>query len=627
MSATKQWDISKALAVASLFHFFHNFGKFCVIPFLTIFFRYLGLSPPLVGIVMGIKHIIYVFWAPLCSFVARSNRKRRLLITSSLFLSAGAGLALTFFPPLEKDVVLKYCNVSLPWKDRLTTPAALDFEMFGPDLNTSFVATVAPPTTTTLATSMFTNLSHTTITNSVMKTISASKTLEGSDATDVIAHLSSPTPTSETFTLHQKRLKHVTNSRLPKKKVGISSSKLPARDTTSAQAHQVEGNGSDSPALSPKPNASKHSVHQKKVRDVSVSQSVQEYFLDKEHKTFLIVSGIIIVWAVFAAPLEWTADDSLYEYLDFVDATDRHNNVWFWRYMGACLGSCSIVFLIDNLSCFLIADIPQVYLHFYGYSAFMIITLILSTFYPIYVSKKSEHANKTIKALGLIGSDGRIILLSLTVFLTGAVGSTAHNFLFWQLQDIGSTELYMGASISLALFSEVVLHFFREQLLKAFSFKWTVAFSLGCLAVQFLYYSFLWTPWAVLPIQLLSAFSNGVLFWAVNSQAENVATPGTERSIQLVLHCLSHDCGASIGSFASGFIISSFSLPILYQACCVTLLLWLLVFLLVQPRLPHTKKINYSRLLAADNSDMSDSEDEQERDWLVKAMKDDTKKW
>ncbi|XP_075073042.1 major facilitator superfamily domain-containing protein 6-like [Mixophyes fleayi] len=624
MSATKQWDISKALAVASLFHFFHSFGKFCVVPFLTIFFRYLGMSPPLVGIVMGIKHIIYVFWAPLCSFVAKSNSKRRLLITSSLFLSAGAGLALTFIPPVEKDMVFKYCNVSLPWKDRLTTPGAMDLEMFGPELNTTFGVTEGPHTTT-LASIMFTDLSDKMIANTAMQTISP-KSLENSDTTDVFEHLSSPTPTPKSFTPQQKRLKPGTNERLAKKKTSVTRSQLLTLDrvdsTTSAKAHHVNRNGSGSPdASSPKP-----SVHQRKVRDVNKILSEEERFMDDEHNIFLIVLGIIIVWAVFAAPLEWTADESLYEYLDFVDATDRHNKVWIWHCIGACLGSCSIVFLIDHLNCFLTADIPKVYLHFYGYSAFMVITLLLSTLYPIYVSKKTEHANKTIKALGLIGSDGRIILLSVTVFLTGAIGSTAHNFLFWQMQDIGSTELYMGAAVSLALFSEVVLHFFKDKLLKAISFKWTVALGLGCLAVQFLYYSFLWTPWAVLPIQLLSAFSNGVLFWSVNSQADNVATPGTERSLQLVLHSLSHDCGASIGSFASGFIISSFSLPILYQACCVTLLLWLLMFLLVQPKLPHIKKINYSRLLAADNSEMSDSDDEQERDWLVKAMKDD-KKW
>lgn len=614
MSVTKQWDISQALAIAGLFHFFHGIGKFCLIPFLTIFFRYLGLSPPLVGIIIGLKHMIHVFGAPICSYMAKTNSKRRVLITTSLLLAAGASLAFTFFPPLERDMVLRYCNVSLPWKEKLTTPGAMDMELFGPKDNTSFLVSEVPPTSRVVFTELGGN-------NQVENWTTEVTTMESKGTIDTTLALSTPPQTLETSTPHPKRHK-------PNSKPG--SHKL--RENSTSHKDEVEGISSHvgsgpSPVPSPKPNPSNQSVHKKKVRELSLGFPVLEHLLDSQQKIFLVVLGLIMVWSIFTAPLKWTADDSLYEYLDFVDATDRHGKVWVWSHMGACIGSCAIVLLIDNLHCFLTTNLPRIYLHFYGYSAFMAIAAILSTFYPIHVSKKSEHANKTIKALGLIGSDGRVILLSITVFLTGAIWSTAHNFLFWQMQDVGSTELYMGMSVALALFSEVTLHVFRGKLIRVLSLKWTVVIGLGCLAVQMVYYSFLWTPWAVLPIQVLSAFSNGALIWAVNAQTNDVATPGTERSLQLVLHCLSHDCGASLGSLASGFILSRFSLPILFQACSVTLLLWISLFLLVHPRLPHTKKINYSRLLAADNSDMSDSDDDQERDWLVKAMKDEDKTW
>lgn len=612
MSVTKQWDISQALAIASLFHFFHGIGKFCLIPFLTIFFRYLGLTPPLVGIIIGLKHMIHVFGAPICSYMAKTNSKRRVLITTSLLLSAGAGLAFTFFPLLERDMVLRYCNVSLSWKEKLTTPGAMDMELFGPEDNTSFLVSGVTPTSQPTSV-VFPGLgSKKQVENWTVEVT----TMKNGDIIDITLALSTPTPILETSTPHPERSKPITKQSSPKLRENSTSH----IDEDKAISHVGLG-------PSPKPKPSNQSAHKKEVRELSFGFPSLEHLLDNEHKIFLVVLGMIMVWSIFTAPLKWTADDSLYEYLDFVDATDRHGKVWIWSHMGACIGSCAIVLLIDNLHCFLTANLPRTYLHFYGYAAFMAITAFLSTFYPIHVSKKSEHANKTMKALGLIGSDGRVILLSITVFLTGAIWSTAHNFLFWQMQDVGSTELYMGISVALALFSEVTLYFFRGKMMRVLSYKWTVVIGLGCLAVQMVYYSFLWTPWAVLPIQILSAFSNGALIWAVNAQTNDVATPGTERSLQLVLHCLSHDCGAGLGSLASGFILSSFSLPILFQACSVTLLLWIAMFLLVHPRLPHTKKINYSRLLAADNSDMSDSDDNQERDWLVKAMKDDDKKW
>nr|XP_033816580.1 major facilitator superfamily domain-containing protein 6-like isoform X2 [Geotrypetes seraphini] len=360
---------------------------------------------------------------------------------------------------------------------------------------------------------------------------------------------------------------------------------------------------------------------QKGVQDVNFEVLEDMTFLEGEHKTFLMVLGAVVLWELLASPVEWTADDGLYEYLDFVDAADRHGRLWIWAYLGASGGACGISILVDQLNCFFSVKIPRMAVHFYGYAVFITIALLMSIFYPIHVSKKTEHINKTVKAMGLIGSDGRSILFAVTVFLTGAVGSTAHNFLFWQMQDKGSSELFMGASVAVALTAEILLYVFKNKILRTLSNSWIVALSLSCLSLQFLYYSFLWTSWAVLPIQILSAFSNGALWWAVNASADDIATPGTERALQMVLHGISYGCGASLGSFASGFIVSTFSLMVLYRACSLTVLLWLLLFLAVQSRLPRQKRINYSRLLAADNSDLSDSDD-QEKDWLVKAMKD-----
>lgn len=628
MSAPKQWDISKTLAIASLFNFFHNIGNFCVFPFLTIFFRHFGLSPPLVGIIMGAKHIVFALWAPFCSFVAKTNSKRRFIIISSLLFSAAASGVLTFFPPLQKDMVLKFCNVSLSGTNRQTMPGAMDIELFGPEDNGSFVLP-EPPQITTMASVMFTSLSN-------------AASMETKITPKALKNVHAETPRNPDLSILLKTA--ITPEKLPKTDASKRYIKPKGRITTSKQStvtpehrtHLSDAVMRTSLAQEPKDDSTRSITFQSqteafnhdvpKKRDLAKKATQTEHFLI-EHKIFLVVLGIVLIWEIVASPLEWTADDSVYEYLDFVDATDRHEKIWIWRYLGACLGSFSIVFVIDNVKCFLIPGLPRFYLHFYSYSTFMIITLLLSTLYPIHVSKKTEHASKTIKALGLMVSDGRIILISVTVFLMGAARSTAANFLFWKMQDMGSSELYMGLSVVLALVSEMILYIFKGKLMRSLSFKWMVALGLLCQAVEFLYYSFLWAPWAVLPIQLSSAFSNGVLLWAIKSQIDDVATPGMERSIQLVLHCLSHHFGASLGSFASGFVISSFSLAILFQSCCVMLLTWLLMFLVIQPKLPQIKKINYSRLLAPDNSDMSDSEDEQERDWLVKAMKDDSKIW
>ncbi|NXW82750.1 MF6LB protein, partial [Alopecoenas beccarii] len=347
-------------------------------------------------------------------------------------------------------------------------------------------------------------------------------------------------------------------------------------------------------------------------------------FQDREHQIFFMVLGAVVLWELLATSLEWIVDESLYEYLDFVDATDRHGKLWIWSYVGASVGACSIAVFVDQLNCFLGGAVARLAVHFYGYALLITLSLLVTVFFPVHVPKKNDRVNKTAKALALLWSDGQAILYAITVFLAGAAGSAVHNFLFWQMQDRGSSELYMGLSVAVGLLAEMLLYVFKGKLLRTFSSSKMVAVSVSLLAVQLLCYSFLWAAWSVLLIQVLSAFSSGALWWVVNMRVDDVATPGMERSLHAALQGLCYGGGASLGSFAGGFVVKYFGLAVLYRACCVCLVLWLFLFLIVQSKLPRQKKINYSRLLAADSSDMSDSDEENERDWLVKAMKDES---
>uniref|UniRef100_A0A8D0GEQ8 Major facilitator superfamily domain containing 6 like n=1 Tax=Sphenodon punctatus TaxID=8508 RepID=A0A8D0GEQ8_SPHPU len=622
MSTNQQWDVKKALSVASLFHFFYSAGNACVTPFLTLYLRQLGLTPPLVGIIIGLKHLIASLWAPLCSHLAKSHSKKKVLITGSLLCSVGASLLLTLIPPLSKDVVYQYCNASQhPRKPVIVTQ--------GPGVN----AAKTSPTTETLTTATnglaatgkprFTNVAFQefasrNVFNPRTEGVAGEETTEA-HFSDGPSGVLSPAVT-------------VMGHMLERSAINEQGGSNPASGLGNMEDDREEGL---SPGRStefsvfqtdPSPFAEAPFVFQnlsgQKAQKMNFQLLQGTDFLDGEHQLFLLVLAAVVFWELLAAPLSWTVDESLYEYLDFVDATDRYGKLWVWSYLGASVGVCGIAIFVDQLSCFLNANILRMAVHFYGYSLLITLALLVSVFFPIHASKKSEHVNKTIKALNLIGSDGRTVLSAVTVFLTGAAGAAAHNFLFWQMQDQGSSELYMGLSVAVGLVAEILLYFFRSKLLSALSSSGTVALGLSCLATQLLYYSFLWNAWSVLPAQVSCAFSNGALWWAVTMLADDVATPGTERSLHSVLQGLSNGCGASLGSFAAGFVVNSFGLAVLYRACSLSLVLWLILFLIVQSKLPRQKKINYSRLLAADPSDASDSDEEKERDWLVKAMKD-----
>ncbi|NWS59660.1 MF6LB protein, partial [Chunga burmeisteri] len=584
---SEQWDVGRALALSGLFRLLQGAGRACVAPFLTLYLRHLGLSAPWVGVVAGAKHLAAAVWAPLCFRCPKGGKKWRLLVVGSLLGSVGASLLLTLIPPTDGVVEYKHCNTSQQPGDRGATTTL-------PDLRTSNYSVL----------NMSASTNAKTVSKEMVKTTG-----------DVLIPSRKPTPTSSAF----QGLFGLTDT-LEKKGRGVGESDTktngyldgPSGRTLSlfkttlptVGGAYVPGNLSD---------------HQKNTQDVSF-EALQSIFQDREHQIFLTVLGVVVLWELLATSLERTVDESFYEYLDFVDATDRYGKLWIWSYLGTSVGACCIAIFVDQLKCFLSSTLTHLAVHFYGYALLITLSLLVSVFFPIHVPKKTGRVNKTAKALALVWSDGRAILYAITIFLTGVAGSTVHNFLFWQMEDQGSSELYMGLSVAVGLLAEILLYFFKGKLLRTFSSSTIVAVSLSLRAVQLLCYSFLWTVWSVLLIQILSAFSSSALWWVVNMTVDDIATPGMERSLHSVLQGLCYAGGASLGSFAGGFVVKHFGLAVLYRACCVCLVLWLFLFLIVQSKFPRQKKFNYSCLLAANSTDMSGSDEENEREWLVKVM-------
>ncbi|XP_072339310.1 major facilitator superfamily domain-containing protein 6-like [Scyliorhinus torazame] len=632
MKRNKQWNVSKALALASLYHFLHCAATACVIPFLTIYFRQLGLTAPFVGIVMGAKYFILLLCTPFWSYCAGRHNKRRILVLGSLLSSIGAGLLLTLIPPVDKEVEYKFCNGSMYAKNSWNQNIEPEDKDHVGDFKMNKIAHTILPT---IVNGILTSHPGSTLHTEMKENPQLLTTAEPSVASDLTEPLDKTEPTvitnSKVSTLENAGSARNTNDHNSKRNIFLPNEDSDqARILGKAGEHlPVEKNNSSDVYHS---TANSHVVKRnialktgsddgKEKQRIQTEPNHSFKILDNQHETFVLILLVISLWEVLASALDWVADDGLYDYLDFVDSVDRYGKQWIWGHLGRAGAVFSIGILVDRLNCFLNGHTSRIAVHFYSYAMLIALTLLVGVFYPIHTAKKNDMVNHTVKALHLLGSDGRAILYVITVFITGAIGSTINNFLFWQMQNKGSSEAFMGTALAIGFAAEVLLFLFKDRVLRILSLSGTVVFGLICLAAQLLYYSFLWSSWAVLPIQVLNAFSNGALWWAVWSQCNDLATPGIERTLHKIYHGLSFGLGASFGSFCSGFIVNSFGIERLYQACSALAVLWAVVFLIAQSKIPRQKRLNYSRLLAADTSDMSDSDDEQDKDWLITALK------
>lgn len=571
MKRSKQWDIRSAMVLAGAFHFLYSCGRACLMPFLTLYLRHLGLSAYMVGIVMGTRHLICLIWHPLSSVLARHHDKRRVVIIGSLVCSAGMGLAFLLLPPTGVTTGASVCN---------TTASPLGFTPTTEPANSHLV-------------------SHDVVTGpqQISPTDSPSK-----------ARLTVPAP-------HLSGTANVGND-------------IP----TITQ-------GAKNLSADPKGSVAPHRRGVRSEKENAVMKDEQEARfevlgslngMDAQHQLFFLVLIVVGLWELLAAPLEWTADDGLYEYLDFVDATDRHGQVRVWRLLGGACGVFGAGLLVSNLDCFLFGGsrVPRGAVHFFGYALLMLVAVPEATFLPLYLhhkqgAQRGGRASNGVKALRLIREDPRALLCAVTACLVGAAGAVIEDFLPWQMQDHGGGELQVGVALGLALLSQVSFPpLLQSGRVSRFLGPHSRLLLLGSAgrALQCLYYSFLWGPWSVLPVQALDCLSVSALWWALEAQCEDVATPGTERAVQRVYQALALDLGGGLGSFAGGFVVQKFGMAVLFQGLAAGLCVWCVVLGLLHWKIPKQRRINYSRLLAADASEASETESEQERDWLDKAI-------
>ncbi|XP_054463801.1 major facilitator superfamily domain-containing protein 6-like [Anoplopoma fimbria] len=588
MKRTKQIDIRRALALAGAFNFLFSCARACLLPFLTLYFRQLGLTPAMTGMVVGTRHLLSLAWTPVASLLSKHYDKRRVVMHGSLVCSAAAALVLLLVPTTDVGARAGGCNVSelssgppqslggdLLWSS--VSPSAPSARPHT-TINLAPVSQSVVTTTANTLSNVTTTLNHHDISHPQLATKTTSAVVNDS-AGEPRVHSSLMTNTSAAAPVRSKRSKVISEEQLGEKRT------------------------------------------EENERSFDFLGSLK--VMDTQHQLFFLLLIIVSVWEIAAAPLEWTADDGLYEYLDSADASDRYGSTGVWGVLGAACGVGGAGLLVSQLSCLTAGGIPRGGVHFYCYAALAAACLPVAAHLPLLPNKKRDKANGLLKAARLVHGSPRAQLCAVTCLLVGVAGSAVDNFLLWQMQDHGSSELHMGLSLALALLSQAAFPLLAGRVSKLLSPGRVLAAGAACLGLQCIYFSFLWGPWAAAPAQVLSCFSSGALWWAVGLQCEDVATPGAERSVRRLYGALSLQLGSGLGSFAGGFVVQRFGLTWLFRGAAVCVMAWCACLPLLQWKAPRQRRINYSRLLAADASEASDSGSEQERDWLEKAMDDD----
>lgn len=348
-------------------------------------------------------------------------------------------------------------------------------------------------------------------------------------------------------------------------------------------------------------------------------QKIHEKIQQAKENLFIVVLVMLILGEAFCSPVEKIADDSWFEFLEQIDEMEKYGKHRIWSSLAYIVFPVIVTLVVDNTTCLFDLKVYPFMFHFYAFGALLGLTFLLGFFYPVPTVPKSKYKSKLGTAMMKVCCTCGGLLYMFTLLIMGFVFSSYSNFLFWLIQDLKGKEITMGVCILVASLSELVVLVFSSRLVRLLGNGGMISISLFCLAARLLYYSYLWTPWAVLPAEIFHAVTHTMMWFVVLSNQAFRVSPSIDRAIRSVLSSAYFGIGFGVGSMVSGVMYDQYGLPVLFRALSILSIGWCPVFFLLQ-KCCHPKQdseIKYTRLLQAD--DHSDDDDD---DWLEHALKD-----
>ena len=102
--------MNKATFQAYIFQLLFGAGLACLLPFLSLYLRYLGLTASQVGVVLGAKAAFNMIWAPCWTRCSTRFHKKRFVLMFSIFVLLGSFLLMMLIPPAKQELSnLQFC--------------------------------------------------------------------------------------------------------------------------------------------------------------------------------------------------------------------------------------------------------------------------------------------------------------------------------------------------------------------------------------------------------------------------------------------------------------------------------------------------------------------------------------
>lgn len=158
------------------------------------------------------------------------------------------------------------------------------------------------------------------------------------------------------------------------------------------------------------------------------------------------------------------------------------------------------------------------------------------------------------------------VLAFLAAFLvSGILWGFLENFLFWLLEDLGSTKFLMGMSLAVGTLAGLPLTIFSGMLVKKIGYSNIMLLSLVLYAVRIAGYSLFTKPEWFLLLEALKPFCTTLLLIAVFSFIKSHSPLTTAATVESIFGASYFGVGRGVGGLIGGFAIYDLGVTVTFR--------------------------------------------------------------
>lgn len=174
----------------------------------------------------------------------------------------------------------------------------------------------------------------------------------------------------------------------------------------------------------------------------------------------------------------------------------------------------------------------------YGPSFFLLGFLMLVDLIPTYFLKVTDlkYSSNIWKDVGFLFSRIDIVYNILEIYFVGALSGFIWNYQFWFMQEIGSSQVLLGLATTFECLFEVPCFLVSGWIIKKIGHNNCNSVTLLFFGLRYLCFVVTYNPWWTLAIAFFHGPTFGLFYPSMTSYAKKVASPGTEATVQSLLH-------------------------------------------------------------------------------------------